>query len=133
MTISPRRTTRRAKFTVTTAYPRSQKNTVHSDGRITVPTDSARSVTRAAIITLKKRGADHVCPAFSCSPPEPSQRKKVLIYTLLTASFRSFMIAPAFSSAQPIRESTCGSSDFALSVNVYSTRGGTSGYTVRVT
>ncbi len=45
----------------------------------------------------------------------------------------SFMIASLFSKAHAVNASTCGSNDRARDVNAYSTLGGISGKTVRVT
>lgn len=47
--------------------------------------------------------------------------------------FRSLIISSMLSFAHPIRALMCGSKVFVLSVRAYSTRGGTSGYIVRVT
>lgn len=55
-----------------------------------------------------------------------------LDYALPTL-FRLLIIVAMFSLAQPISASIWGSRECVHGVNAYSTRGGTSGYTVRVT
>lgn len=52
---------------------------------------------------------------------------------LRAALILSAMMASLFSNAHSSKALTWGRSDSALAVSAYSTRGGTSGYTVRVT
>lgn len=54
-------------------------------------------------------------------------------YFFAVAFFLSFIIASLFSIAHSINAFMCGSSEYVRGVSAYSTLGGTSGYTVRVT
>ena len=75
----------------------------------------------------------HLLQSVPCAVRKPLTAKHFTHHLFLSVLRRSVIMASWFSMAHPISPLTCGSSERALSVSEYSTRGGTSGYTLRLT